>query len=244
MTATTWQRRALFKNAQWADLFLETLHSYRGRGYLLHEYVLMPDHFHVLVTPVVTLERAVQFIKGGFSFRVKKELQSGMEVWQRGFSDHRIRDWQDFETHVGYIYRNPVGRKLVESAVEYPYCSAFPGSTKDEVPQWLKPTDIGPCGGTAEAVPFQSAQAGTSLKGIFLIFSVVKPSFASNTTGGHAGRPSEVTAMFLGWADYATAACACLHSAANPAASLTARSARILRSSSMPAFFRPLMNWL
>jgi putative transposase len=158
VTATTWQRRALFKNAQWADLFLETLHSYRGRGYPLHEYVLMPEDFHVLITPVVTLVRAVQFIKGGFSFRAKKELQSGMEIWQRGFSDHRIRDLQDFETHVGYIYRNPVGRKLVESAVEYPYCSAFPGSTKDEVPQWLKPHTLEHPAGTAEAVPFQSVR--------------------------------------------------------------------------------------
>ena len=157
-TATTWQRRALFKHARWAELFLETLHSYRGRGYLLHEYVLMPDHFHILITPAVTLEHAVQFIKGGFSFRAKKELQSGMEIWQRGFSDHRIRDLPDFEIHVGYIYRNPVGRKLVESAAEYPYCSAFPDSTKDEVPQWLKPSRISPSGGTAEAVPFQSVR--------------------------------------------------------------------------------------
>ena len=158
VTAATSQRRALFKNAQWAESFLQTIHSYRGRSYLLHEYVLMPDHFHIPVSPVVTLERAVQFIKGGFSFRAKKELQSGMEIWQRGFSDHRIRDLQDFGTHVGYIYRNPVRRKLVESAAEYPYCSSFPGSTKDEVPQWLKPTKIISSDGTAEAVPFQSVR--------------------------------------------------------------------------------------
>jgi putative transposase len=158
VTATTWQRGALFNNVQWANLFLATLHSYRGRGYLLHEYVLMPEHFHVLITPAVTLERAVQFIKGGFSFRAKKELNSAMEIWQRGFSDHRIRDLQDFDAHVGYIYRNPVGRKLVENAVEYPYGSAFPGSTKDEVPQWLKPPRKEPCDGTAEAVPFQNVR--------------------------------------------------------------------------------------
>ena len=79
-----------------------------------------------------------------------------MEVWQRDFSDHRIRDLQDFEIHVGYIYRNSVGRKLVENASEYPYCSAFPGSAKDEVPQWLKPLDMNGSFGTAEAVPFQS----------------------------------------------------------------------------------------
>ena len=156
VTASTWQCRALFKNTQWAGLFLETMHSYRGKGYLLHEYVLMPDHFHVLITPTVTLERAVQFIKGGFSFRAKKELDSSIEVWQRGFSDHRIRDREDCKIHVDYIFRNPVGRKLVERATDYPYCSAFPGSIKDEVPQWLKPEPEEISIGTAEAVPFQN----------------------------------------------------------------------------------------
>lgn len=154
VTASTWERRELFRNQQWASLFLETLKSYRGKGYLLHEYVLMPDHFHVLITPAVTLERAVQFMKGGFSCRVKKELGSPMEIWQRGFSDHRIRDWEDYEIHVEYIYRNPVGRKFVERASDSPYCSAFPGSVKDEAPQWLKPLEE-ILVGTAEAVPLQ-----------------------------------------------------------------------------------------
>jgi putative transposase len=34
----------------------------------------MPDHFHLLVTPTETLERALQLIKGGFSYRARKEL--------------------------------------------------------------------------------------------------------------------------------------------------------------------------
>jgi putative transposase len=136
---------------------METLHSYRGRGYSLHQYVLMPDHFHILITPLETLERAVQFVKGGFSFRAKKELNSSMEIWQRGFSDHRVRDEEDFNVHVNYIYRNPAGRKPVECAADYPYCSAYPGSIKDEPPQWLKPqVEIGLVD-TAEAVPFQSS---------------------------------------------------------------------------------------
>ena len=157
VTASTWQRRAVFNNSQWAELFLETLHSYRGRAYLRHEYVLMPDHFHVLITSTVTLERSIQFLKGEFSYRAKKELGSSMEIWQRGFSDHRIRDREDFEIHVNYIFRNPVGRKLVDSAADYPYCSAFRGSIKDEVPQWLKPLKKEVLSGTA-AVPFQSTK--------------------------------------------------------------------------------------
>jgi putative transposase len=116
----------------------------------------MPEHFHILITPSVPLEKAVQFIKGGFSFRAKRELGSSMEIWQRGFSDHRIRDAEDYAQHVEYIFRNPVRRKLAESGEHYPYCSRFPGSEKDEVPQWLKPQDINDSYGTAEAVPFQS----------------------------------------------------------------------------------------
>jgi putative transposase len=155
VTAGTWERRPLFKNEQWAQLFLDTLQSYRGRAYLLHEYVLMPEHFHILITPTVALERAVQFIKGEFSYPAKRELESSMEVWQRGFSDHRIRDAEDYARHVEYIFRNPVGRRLADAAAEYPYCSQFPDSVKDEVPQWLKPLNNGDSIGTAEAVPFQ-----------------------------------------------------------------------------------------
>jgi putative transposase len=116
----------------------------------------MPDHFHILITPSIALERAVQFIKGGFSFRAKKELESNLEIWQLGFSDHRVRDLGDYQNHVGYIHRNPVGRKLVECANEYLYCSAFPGAEKDEVPQWLKPHGE-QASGAAEAAPLHDS---------------------------------------------------------------------------------------
>jgi hypothetical protein len=119
----------------------------------------MPEHFHILITPSATLERAVQFIKGGFSYRTKKELQSSMEVWQAGFSDHRIRDAEDYQIHVEYIYRNPVGRKLVERAAEYPYCSAFAGSMKDEVPQWLKPYQEEERRGAPKGAPLRQQQS-------------------------------------------------------------------------------------
>ena len=165
VTSQTWQRRALFRNETWAELFLETLQSYRGRAYVLHEYVLMPERFHALITPSVTLERAVQLIKGGFSFRVKKELQSSMEIWQTGFSDHRIRDAEDYRIHVDYIYGNPVGRELAECAAEYRYCSAFPGSQKDEVPLWLKPLFGGTSSGVAEATPLQQEHTNGAPEG-------------------------------------------------------------------------------
>ena len=138
VTSQTWQRRTLFRNETWAELFLETLQSYRGRAYLLHEYVLMPEHFHALITPSVTLERAVQFIKGGFSFRVKKELQSSMEIWQTGIlrsSHSRCRGLSDScRLHLP----QSSGRELAESAAEYRYCSAFPRKPERRGPSVAK----------------------------------------------------------------------------------------------------------
>ena len=123
VTTSTWERRVLFRNERWARLLLDTLYRYRGSAYLLHEFVIMPDHFHVLLTPLTTLEKAVQFTKGGFSYRAKKELGSNMEVWQKGFQDHRIRDAGDYDVHRTYILENPVTEHLCEKAEEYPYTS-------------------------------------------------------------------------------------------------------------------------
>jgi len=91
----------------------------------------MPEHAHLLITPEATLERAVQMIKGGFSHSFGNEFGRTKEIWQRGFTDHRIRDDVDFEVHRGYIHRNPVKRGLVQNAKEYRYCSAFPGFRLD-----------------------------------------------------------------------------------------------------------------
>jgi REP-associated tyrosine transposase len=156
ITSSTWGRRSLFQVDRWAKLLIDTLYHYRASAYLLHEFVVMPDHIHVLLTPATSLEKAAQFIKGGFSYRAKKELKSNMEVWQKGFSDHRIRDAGDYLRHVSYIQQNPVRKHLCERAEEYPYSSAHPGFELDSAPQGLKPTlKEGPYG-AAEAAPFQS----------------------------------------------------------------------------------------
>src|SRR6266481_5679406 len=99
VTSETAERRMLFSDERWAKLFLQVLYHYRGRAFLLHDFVVMPEHFHATITPVSNLEKAVQFIKGGFSFRAKRELQYSWEIWQKGFSDHRIRDFGDYENH-------------------------------------------------------------------------------------------------------------------------------------------------
>ncbi|HEX6503178.1 MAG TPA: transposase [Terriglobales bacterium] len=156
VTTETWGRRALFRAEPWARLFLDTLYHYRGSAYRLHEFVVMPDHIHLLITPLTSLERSVQFIKGGFSYRAKKELGSNLEIWQTGFSDHRIRDAEDYAQHVEYIRQNPIRKRLVEAPERYPFSSAASGIQLDEVPQGLKPQNFGDAPGAPEGAPLQN----------------------------------------------------------------------------------------
>jgi putative transposase len=134
------KRNAFFNLSGWAKLLIDVLFHYQNQSrYRLHEFVVMPNHFHVLITPLsaVTLEKAVQFTKGGFSFRAKKELGVAGEIWQTSFYDHRVRDANEYARFRHYIHMNPVRRGLVPAPEECPYSSAI--LVLDEVPQWLKP---------------------------------------------------------------------------------------------------------
>jgi len=126
------------------QLFLDVLAHYRQQQkYLLHDFVLMPDHFHLLLTPIVTLERAVQLIKGGFSFRAKRELGFAHEIWQPSYYDRRVRDAEEFFAFREYIRRNPVKKGLVRAAEEYEYGSAWTGYELDGVPERVKSAQVG-----------------------------------------------------------------------------------------------------
>jgi len=125
-----------------ARLFIDVLQDNRRKArLLLHEFVVMPNHFHLLITPAaeVSLEKAMQYIKGGFSFRVKKELSLNFAIWEASFTDHRIDGPEDYERHRIYIYQNPVKAGLVEAPELFEYSSAFPGVELDAAPPGLKP---------------------------------------------------------------------------------------------------------
>jgi putative transposase len=157
VTSNTVERRPFFRHERWVKLFLETLYGYRPERYLLHAFVLMPDHFHLLITPSASLELAIQCIKGGYSFRAKREFKWVGDIWVTGFADHRIRDEEDFEIHRAYIANNPVKARFVEHAEQYAYSSASGCFELDAFPRGLKPHDsLLASIGVSEATPFQS----------------------------------------------------------------------------------------
>lgn len=111
-----------------AMLFIEVLRAYvAARKFVIHDFVVMPTHVHLLLTvdKGMSIEKAVQLVKGNFSYRARKELGRQSEVWQRGFSEVRIMDRASFLEHREYIENNPVKAGLAESPEKYPYGSAF-----------------------------------------------------------------------------------------------------------------------
>ena len=77
VTANVLKKNSLFRVQKIARLFIEIMFAHRAKKkYFLHEFVVMPDHFHLILTPTgITLERAMQLIKGRFSFELNKALK-------------------------------------------------------------------------------------------------------------------------------------------------------------------------
>jgi putative transposase len=142
VTSATAGRRALLQSDRMAQLLVDVLVENRRRGrFLLHEFVIMPNHFHLLLTPAaeIPLEKALQFIKGGFSYRAKREIPFAFEIWQASFVNHRIRDADDYQHHHTYIWENPVRAGLSERPELFAWSSASLGMELDAPPPGLKP---------------------------------------------------------------------------------------------------------
>ena len=75
VTAGTFCKKNLLQSDRLAELFCDVLMRYRLAGkFALHAFVVMPNHIHLLISVPkgMTLERAIQFIKGGFSHAAGK----------------------------------------------------------------------------------------------------------------------------------------------------------------------------
>jgi putative transposase len=137
VTFPTFRRRKLFTVEIYVRLFWKTLYWYRREGrYRLHDFVVMPEHVHLLLTPAsdVTIERAIQLIKGAYSHELGTIIGRNQEIWRRGFTDHRIRSEVDYMHHRNYIHQNPVERHIAADPCEYRYCFAYPGFKLDPWP--------------------------------------------------------------------------------------------------------------
>jgi putative transposase len=153
VTTKSWEGTFWFQVIQAAQIVVEKMREYRDKGnYLLHDFVLLPDHLHVILTPSsATLEKCMQLIKGGGSFEIHKLRGSRTEIWQSRFHESRVKNRVDYQRKRDYVIFNPAVAKLVERSELWPYGPACGDFVLDPIPQGLKPVgdkagDVGPKG--------------------------------------------------------------------------------------------------
>jgi len=127
VTTDTWQRRQVFIKPDPAKIVLDQILECREKEFFkLHAFVLMPEHLHMLITPgeEVALEKAVQMVKGGSAYKIRKTLSYQFPIWHSGFHDRWIRDTHEYRMREQYIHLNPVKARLAEEACDYAFGSA------------------------------------------------------------------------------------------------------------------------
>lgn len=117
-----WLRRP-----EMAALVEQALRHFHGQRYALGDFVIMPNHVHVLVTPLGdwTLEKILHSWKSFTAHEMNKLLKRDGQVWQEEYFDCLIRNEHKLEDYAAYIHQNQLAverasRPLAGSASHSP----------------------------------------------------------------------------------------------------------------------------
>jgi len=119
--------------------------SFRGSkekySYRIDAIVILPEHFHMIITPKVSTDysKIIRHIKRSFVYGLDEKFKSEAKlfmseskykrghagVWQERFYEHTIRDEKDLLEKIEYIKNNPIKHQLVEKLEDWKYTSFY-----------------------------------------------------------------------------------------------------------------------
>ncbi len=123
VTACTEARQPLLANAGAHDVFLAFARAAYEHGVVVGRYVLMPDHLHLFASfasDALPLSDWMKSLKNSLS-KHWRGLGVAAPHWQKGFFDHVIRSEESYSEKWRYVTENPVRKKLVTRAEDWPY---------------------------------------------------------------------------------------------------------------------------
>ncbi len=111
--------------------------SKRKYRYKIEAIVVLPDHFHTIITPQNAKDypHIIRTIKQHFSKHcdvkyyehleqsISRQKEGYKPIWQKKYYEHTIRDQKDFEEKVNYIYNNPIKHGYAENINDWKYSS-------------------------------------------------------------------------------------------------------------------------
>lgn len=121
-----------------------SLQRNRGIEYELHAWVIMPNHVHLLLTPLPnsSLSKSLQRIKGWSSREVNLLLEREGSLWERESFTHTVRSAPSADWLIEYIHQNPVLSNLAEVADAYQASSACQLDSVDQISSIIDPKTL------------------------------------------------------------------------------------------------------
>jgi REP element-mobilizing transposase RayT len=123
------------------DVILQHCLHDNGKRYELHAAVVMPDHVHLLLTPMrddkgwpYALPQILKLLKGTSAHTINKLLNSSGPIWQEESFDHVLRSQESFEQKREYLRQNPVRRGLVKKPEDYQWLWLEPSPCRTDTP--------------------------------------------------------------------------------------------------------------
>jgi putative transposase len=138
ITCSCYHRQAQLHSARRRNLFLKILEEARYKyRFVVHGYVVMPEHFHLLITEPEVGDPSVvmKVIKQRFARRLNQLRQRSASVqialwdstpdpvWQKRLYDFNVWTERKRIEKLRYMHRNPVKRGLVEQPDQWRWSS-------------------------------------------------------------------------------------------------------------------------
>ena len=141
ITAPAFHRKRIFQNQRYGDLFAETVLRFRqDNAVLIHDYVIMPDHVHLLLTVYGDLSgaAAVRKLQRIFAEELNRQYGYSGEVWEESFHDDEITTPAECERSVKKIHSNPVRVGFCDQPGQYRMSSRSSHWVLDPLPESLR----------------------------------------------------------------------------------------------------------
>ena len=114
------------RNVEVATMVQSALLFHDRLKYRLSAWVVMPNHVHLLCTPLGhSLAQIMHSIKSFTSSEANKMLNRKGRFWQKEYFDRYIRNARHYAKVVAYIENNPVKANLCKRASDWPFSSAY-----------------------------------------------------------------------------------------------------------------------
>ena len=142
-------RLPVFDNPEMVALLFNILKNVNSlHPFSLLAYVILPDHFHILIRPSgqSNFSQIMHSLKSNFTYQYKQRMNitGSVNVWQKRFWDHIIRDETDLENHIHYIHFNPIKHGYVNNINDWQQSSVIEWVKRglyDKTTNWQEPNN-------------------------------------------------------------------------------------------------------